>query len=415
MIMDCEKYVGKCVCGRDHELETKKVVVEYGAINNFERYMADVGLAGKKRAVIYDTVIYKLTEGKHIAADQEIVLEANGLRAEDTVIEEMMKKLDKPEVIVAYGAGTIMDFGRYPAYKLGIPFVAVPTLASSDGFTANICSAILNGQKKSTPMCAPVLVVADLDIIKGAPARLVASGINDILSKYISLLDWKVSHLVAGEYYCPMVADLAQEALDIMRKAADEYVATGVADHEAMTMAQMKSGLTMQLLNHSRAASGAEHLMAHLVEMQPPRFESAEGIHGECVGVGTFACIKEYHRLASLPTPKAKPFEPLSEQWIREKFGDRLAPGIIKENENDVLATFDPQNIVDHWDEIRAMINELPSVEEMEALYKGCNAKYLPEHIGIDPALEQEMLPISAGIRNRLTLVRMLRVLDFGE
>lgn len=415
MIMDCEKYVGKCVCGRDHELETKKVVVEYGAINNFEQYMADVGLAGKKRAVIYDTVIYKLTEGKHIAADQEIVLEANGLRAEDTVIEEMMKKLDKPEVIVAYGAGTIMDFGRYPAYKLGIPFVAVPTLASSDGFTANICSAILNGQKKSTPMCAPVLVVADLDIIKGAPARLVASGINDILSKYISLLDWKVSHLVAGEYYCPMVADLAQEALDIMRKAADEYVATGVADHEAMTMAQMKSGLTMQLLNHSRAASGAEHLMAHLVEMQPPRFESAEGIHGECVGVGTFACIKEYHRLASLPTPKAKPFEPLSEQWIREKFGDRLAPGIIKENENDVLATFDPQNIVDHWDEIRAMINELPSVEEMEALYKGCSAKYLPEHIGIDPALEQEMLPISAAIRNRLTLVRMLRVLDFGE
>ena len=411
MIMDCEKYVGKCVCGRDHELETKKVVVEYGAINNFEQYMADVGLAGKKRAVIYDTVIYKLTEGKHVAADQEIVLEANGLRAEDTVIEEMMKKLDNPEVIVAYGAGTIMDFGRYPAYKL----VAIPTLASSDGFTANICSAILNGQKKSTPMCAPVLVVADLDIIKGAPARLVASGINDILSKYISLFDWKVSHLVAGEYYCPMVADLAQEALDIMREAADKYAATGVADHEAMTMAQMKSGLTMQLLNHSRAASGAEHVMAHLGEMQPPRFENAEGIHGECVGVGTFACIKEYHHLASLPTPKAKPFEPLSEAWIREKFGDRLAPGIIKENENDVLATFASQNIVDHWDEIRAMINEIPSVEEMEALYKGCNAKYLPEHIGIDPSLEQEMLPISAAIRNRLTLVRMLRVLDFGE
>ena len=415
MIMDCEKYVGKCVCGREHELETKKVVVEYGAISNFEQYMADVGLAGKRRAVIYDTVIYKLTEGKHVAADQEIVLEANGLRAEDTVIEEMMTRLDKPEVIVAYGAGTIMDFGRYPAYKLGIPFVAVPTLASSDGFTANICSAILNGQKKSTPMCAPVLVVADLDIIKGAPARLVASGINDILSKYISLFDWKVSNLVAGEYYCPMVAELAQEALDIMREAADKYAATDVADHEAMTMAQMKSGLTMQLLNHSRAASGAEHLMAHLVEMQPPRFEKAEGIHGECVGVGTFACVKEYHRLASLPTPKAKPFEPLSEQWIREKFGDRLAAGIIKENSNDVLATFDPQSIVDHWDEIRAMIADIPSVEEMEALYKGCNAKYLPEHIGIDPALEQEMLPISAAIRNRLTLVRMLRVLDFGE
>ena len=182
---------------------------------------------------------------------------------------------------------------------------------------------------------------------------------------------------------------------------------------EAMTMAQMKSGLTMQLLNHSRAASGAEHLMAHLVEMQPPRFENAEGIHGECVGVGTFACLKLYRHLATLPTPKAKAFEPLSEDWIRENFGDRLAAGIIKENENDILATFDAQNIVDHWDEIRDMINALPTVEELEALYKACGCKYLPEHIGIDPALTDEMLPISAAIRNRLTLVRMLRVLDF--
>lgn len=411
MIMDCEKYVGKCVCGREHTLETRKVVVDYGALDHFEEYMQELGLTGK-RAVVYDTVIYELTKGKHVKADQEIVLEAQGLRAEDTVIEEMMKKLDHPDVIVAFGAGTIMDFGRYPAYKLGIPFVAVPTLASSDGFTANICSAILNGQKKSTPMCAPVLVVTDLDIIKGAPKRLVASGINDILAKYISLVDWKISKLVADEYYCPMVADLAEHALKLMRGAADKYAATGEIDHEAMTMAQMESGLTMQLLNHSRAASGAEHLMAHLVEMHPPRFENAEGIHGECVGVGTFACVKEYHRLAKL-TPKAKKFEPLTAEWVREKFGDRLFDGIMKENENDVLGTFDPQNIVDHWDEIKALIATIPPVEEMEELYKKCGCKYLPEHIGIDPALGDEMLHISAAIRNRLTLVRMERVLDF--
>ena len=412
MIMDCEKYVGKCVCGHEHTLETKKVVVEYNALANFEQYMEDVGLAGKRRAVVYDTMVYQLTEGKHVKADQEIVLEAKGLRAEDTLIEEMMKQLDHPEVIVAFGAGTIMDFGRYPAYKLGIPFVAIPTLASSDGFTANICSAILNGQKKSTPMCAPILVVADLDIIKGAPARLVASGINDILAKYISLADWRIAKIVADEYYCPMVAELAEHALKLMREAADKYAATGVADHEAMTMAQMESGLTMQLLNHSRAASGAEHLMAHLVELHPPRFEKAEGIHGECVGVGTFECIKVYHELAK-KTPRAKPFQPLTEEWVREKFGERLMPGIMKENENDVLATFPSQNIVDHWDEIRELIAKIPPVEEMEKLYSDCHCKYRPEDIGIDPSLADEMLEISAAIRNRLTLIRMLRVLDF--
>ena len=126
--------------------------------------------------------------------------------------------------------------------------------------------------------------------------------------------------------------------------------------------------------------------MAHLVEMKPPRFENAHGMHGQCVGVGTYLCAKEYHYLASLPTPKAKPFEPLTRAWVDEKFGN-LADGIMKENENDVLGTFDPQNIVDHWDEIRAIIAEIPSAEEFAALCEKLGAFYKPEQIGIDPAL----------------------------
>ena len=55
-------------------------------------------------------------------------------------------------------------------------------------------------------------------MVSGAPLWLTVSGISDILAKYISLADWKIAHLVSGEYYCPMVADLAEEALTIMRK-----------------------------------------------------------------------------------------------------------------------------------------------------------------------------------------------------
>ena len=139
--------------------------------------------------------------------------------------------------------------------------------------------------------------------------------------------------------------------------------------------------------------------MAHLVEMKPPRFENAHGMHGQCVGVGTYLCAKEYHYLASLPTPKAKPFEPLTRAWVDEKFGN-LADGIMKENENDVLG---------------AIIAEIPSAEELAALCEKLGAFYKPEQIGIDPALSEDMLSVSAAIRNRLTLIRMRRVLDFGE
>ena len=409
MIMDCAKYAGKCICGREHTLETLKVVVEYNALEHFEDHMQELGLTGK-RTVVYDQMTYKLTEGQRPKADQEIILDPKGLRAEDVIIEKMMEELDNPEVIVAVGAGTIMDFGRYPAYKLGIPFVAIPTLASSDGFTANICSAIINGQNKSSAMCAPTLVVADLNIIKGAPKFLVASGINDILSKYISVLDWKFSKIVANEYFCPVVCSLAEHALELMRGAADKYAATGEADHEAMTMAQMESGLTMQLLDHSRAASGSEHLMAHLVEMSPPGLEEAKASMVNALVSVLLQPSRSTTDWHLCPLPKPRHLSPSRKSGFAS---DRLTAGIMKENENDVLATFDPQNIVDHWDEIKAMIDALPSVEEMEALYKGCGAKYLPEHIGIPADRAEDVFEMSAAIRNRLTLNRAKRVLSF--
>ena len=135
-------------------------------------------------------------------------------------------------------------------------------------------------------------------------------------------------------------------------------------------------------------------------------------MHGQCVGVGTYLCAKEYHRIASLPTPKAKPFQPLTRAWVDEKFGS-LADGIMKENENDGLGTFDPQNIVDHWAEVKDIIAAIPPAEELGALYDKIGAIYKPEDIGIDPALADDMLSVSAAIRNRLTLIRMRRVLDF--
>lgn len=411
MILDCSKYVGPCACGRNHELRTKLVVCEYGAQDNFDQYMENIGLTGF-RTVIYDTNTYNLPSVKHIAADQEIILEAEGLHSEKGMIEDMMTKLvRKPDYIVVVGAGTLMDFGRYSAYQLDIPFVAIPTLVSSDGFTANICSIVIDGQKKSIPMVAPDAVICDLDIVKGAPMWLNISGVQDILSKHCSIADWKIAHLVSGEYFCDMVCDMAQEALDTMVKCANDLRNGKPADFEAMAYAQMMSGLTMQILNHSRAASGAEHLIAHLVEMKPKGFEQAHGIHGQCVGVGTVLCAEEYHRLAEKETIEVKPFAPLDPAWVENVFTDRLSAGIFKENENDVLATFPPENVKEKWPEIREIIKQIPTAEELIELFKALDAVYQLEDIGIDNSMKREALDVSAAIRNRLTLNRIRRLI----
>ena len=50
MILDTAKYAGPCDCGRVHELRTKLVVCEYGAMDKFDDY---------KKAIdkFYDDVI----------------------------------------------------------------------------------------------------------------------------------------------------------------------------------------------------------------------------------------------------------------------------------------------------------------------------------------------------------------------
>jgi len=410
MILDTSKYLGKCTCGREHELRTKLVVCEYGALKNFDKYMADCGLTGF-RTVIYDTNTYNLPSITHVPADQEIVLEAKGLHSEKGLIENMMTMLERtPDYIVVVGGGTLMDFGRYSAWKLGIPFVAIPTIVSSDGFTADICSIIIDGQKKSIPMQAADAVICDMDVVSGAPMFLSIAGVQDIMAKYVSIADWKIAHLVSGEYFCPMVCDMAQEALDIMVRCANELAEGKAPDFEAMAYTQMLSGLTMQILSNSRAASGAEHLVAHLVEMKPRGFENAHGMHGECVGIGTIMCASAYHKLAEKETIEVKPFEPVNEQWVRDVFGE-LADGILKENENDVLKTFDPENIKEKWPQIREIIATIPKAEELIELYTKIGAKHSLEELGIDESVREEFLDISSAIRNRLTLARMTRLI----
>ena len=79
MILDCKKYLGPCECGRDHELRTKLVVCEYGALKNFDKYMADCGLTGF-RTVIYDGALPRKTFSMGHAPDKRYYMECRKIK-----------------------------------------------------------------------------------------------------------------------------------------------------------------------------------------------------------------------------------------------------------------------------------------------------------------------------------------------
>lgn len=100
-----------------------------------------------------------------------------------------------------------------------------------------------------------------------APARLTASGVGDLLGKYIALLDWRVARILTGEEICPEIYGLMEKTLGRLRVLLDE-ISSGQLDvrSEKYTTLVMEclilAGLSMQQGN-SRPTSGSEHHLSH--------------------------------------------------------------------------------------------------------------------------------------------------------
>ena len=109
MFIDCSKYAGKCACGREHTMETRAAVIEPGCLFEFEKYMAQFGVTGK-RCALYGENSYAATADRHPRAEQQIVLDPTGLHANEISTAEVLAKLEGDvEVIVAVGSGTALE------------------------------------------------------------------------------------------------------------------------------------------------------------------------------------------------------------------------------------------------------------------------------------------------------------------
>ena len=109
--------------------------------------------------LICDTNSYKATE--ELMEDiydrcQVLILDAEGLEADERAVEIVENYMEEDiDLVLAVGAGTIHDLSRFVAHQYRIPFVSVPTAASSDGFTSTVADMTWNGVKKSiSGICA---------------------------------------------------------------------------------------------------------------------------------------------------------------------------------------------------------------------------------------------------------------------
>lgn len=407
MIIDSLQYNGKCVCGREHTMETVFSVVGSGCLKRIGEYLNKYDLHGFTVAV-YDNNTYRATADRHPAANLEVILAPENLHANEHGVALLMEKLpEKVDVLIAVGSGTIHDITRYCAYQKGVEFVSCPTAASVDGFCSSAAAMTWNGCKKTLTAVAPKLVVADTDIIKNAPICLARSGFGDMVGKYVALTDWKIANILNGEFYCERVADMTYEATEAVLKSAASIVSGEESAYEKLMYGLLLSGLAMQMMGNSRPASGAEHHISHLIEMEPVGLGiHSDALHGEKVGVGTLLAVAEYRRLGQLEDVRFSNYPLYSEEQIRTVFGEKTEE-ILNENKADAAAGVTGERLTACWQQIRKELRKLPDERELAQLYCALGVKSTLTDIDVPENMAQELLRYSPMVRNRLTLMRL--------
>ena len=214
---------------------------------------------------------------------------------------------------------------------------------------------------------------------------------------------------------CGIVYCATRKAVEEVYTSCRQIASGSPAAFERLTCGLLLSGLAMQMMGNSRPASGAEHHISHIIEMEPETLGiHSSALHGEKVGVGTALASGVYHKLAETAdiTPLVKEYPPITDALIRESYGDRLFDSIAQENRTDCMAAVTPQLLAKQWPAIREIIAQIPTREELEALYREIGAKTTLEDIQVDPALLPKLLAYSPLVRNRMTLMRIRRMID---
>lgn len=425
MKVDMNEFVGKCSCGKEHQLAVKEIYLEEGALEKIPQILEDNLYSGyHKFVMICDENTYKAAGEaveRIIDGIQVIQLDSHGLHANETgvaKVKESLDQIDDVDCLVAVGSGTIHDLTRYSAYQRGIPFISIPTAASVDGYVSTVAAMSWYGFKKSMIAVSPILVIADSRVIANAPIRLTASGVGDLLGKYTALADWKITNLLNGEYICDRICQMEYDALENLKKSLDGLVNGDVKAYEELMYGLLLSGLAMQMTGHSRPASGAEHHMAHFWEMAVINDE-LDAYHGEKVGVGLILASDIYHKAAEYLREgkfSVKPHVDIETELIEAVFTNKdLCDSIKKTNDPNLLETIDPASLKENTQTIIKLIEEIPTAEEIKAMLKKVKGVTTLREIGLDESYKEKTAEVAPYIRDRITFLRILKFYDFYE
>lgn len=257
-----------------------------GTLEKIGTYLSEKGL---KNVVLYfgDGLIdlFGLTVMRGMESAGVEILEYREINTTkiDELVEIAFAIDNRAQAVIGLGGGKVIDAAKYAAFLRKLPFISVPTSASSDGFSSASASLLVEGKRTSVPARLAYGIIVDTDVIKSAPEKFIYSGIGDMVSKITSLYDWAYEDSLG----CTVQNDFS---VMIAKKAVNSFVRTPFASikddlflKELIDSLAM-SGIANEIAGSSAPTSGSEHLISHALD----KLSEHPELHGVQVGVATY-------------------------------------------------------------------------------------------------------------------------------
>ena len=418
-----------CTCGRTHTTGLKFLRVGPGTISAIPEALKFLGR--RKPFVVSDVNTYRAAGAKveerltnaGIPYTSFIYPESNGhIEPDEYAVGSLTMAFDPTcDIVLAVGSGVINDCCKVLAFSSGIPSMAIGTAPSMDGYASNSAAMIQNKIKVSLYNATPAAIIADTDIMKEAPMRMLWAGLGDMLAKYNAICEWRISNIVTGEFYCENIASLVRRSVKKVVDNAEQLVKRSPDAVEAVVEGLILSGVAMDFAKISRPASGLEHYFSHLWEMEALREGGESDLHGIQVGVGLCLTLPLYDKIRVLRPDRNTAEEAMrnysDESWekeMKEIFG-RAAEEVIaceheKWHQNDRAGHASRlNNLIGRWDEIlQAIDEEEPDTQELIGLMRRTGMPTAPEELGLNARQVHNAYIGSREIRNKYLLSSML-------
>lgn len=427
------KSLEDCPCGKKHEQIYTEVFCDAGAVKKLPQ--AVMMCAANKAFVVADKNTYKAAGEavKSILDSAEIPytffeFEESELKPDERCVGSVFMRFDETcDVIIGIGSGVINDTCKILSKRTERKYIIVATAPSMDGYISATSSMEAGGLKVSLPTRCADIIIGDLDILKNAPERMLVSGLGDMLAKYVSICEWRISNLVTGEYYCDRVGGLVREALAKCIRNRSGLLKRDTEAVRAVFEGLLLAGAAMNYAGASRPASGVEHYFSHVWDMRALAFGEPCDLHGIQCAVGTFYAVKMYNKLA-LSTPDLKKAEKAAEGFDYEDWASKLRKFIgpaaeemirleQKEKKYDPVARKKRARIIcENWPEIVTIIREeIPSDEEYEDILSSIGAPKRSEDIGLSKNILKMTFLATKDIRDKYVLSRLLSDLGLAD